>query len=286
MRIRRTPHLLARRRSLRTPVAVALAAVLTATGFGGVTARRDAGPGSEAAVPGVACPGLPRGLALIGNGRHGVWRVTRSGATAVAHVRRGVTTKAVRGRDGTIWVEARRAGRPNADWRRIVRIDPGEGRRVSETGDIQLSHVGAVGSRGRRTATTYIDRDRVGRPNEDEYGHIYVELSTGKRRSVGTAVAPETFAATAAPAVRRVGTGTLASVVALGWYVDLTEAFSYERMRGGELRGVFDPTDDAPYGQPPLFAHRSCRPGAESCRGPRVRIGLRSTTGEWGSGSS
>ena len=69
--------------------------------------------GCAAGTSAVACPGLPRGLALIGNGPHRVWRVTRAGMTSLADVGTGVViTKAVRGRDGTIWVEARHAVDP------------------------------------------------------------------------------------------------------------------------------------------------------------------------------
>jgi hypothetical protein len=159
--------------------------------------------------------------------------------------------EAVRGRDGTIWVEARRVSRPNGTWRWIVRIDPDGGRRTSETGVVRLSHVGAVGRRGRATVATYIDRDRARLP-DDTFGGVYVEFSNGGRRSVGIAGAPEYFVASAAPSVHRIAR-TFKGVVALGSYADLTEAFSYRRLRGGPARGLFDPTGEAPYNEPPLY---------------------------------
>lgn len=237
----------------KSGMAVALAAALATSAVGNATAHGDAGPSGEAAATGPSCPLLPDGLALTGNGKHGVWRVTSSRSTFLAGVRSGVITQAVRGRDGTIWVESRPAGRPNATWRRIVRIEPDGARRTSETGDVRLSHVGTVGRRGRATVATYIDRDRRG-TDPEVFGSIYVESSTGGRQSLGNAGAPEFLTATAAPALRRVGAGTFEGVVALGEFVDLTEDFSFQRLRGGAPRGLFNPTDDAPYGQPPLFS--------------------------------
>ncbi len=58
--------------------------------------------------------------------------------------------------------------------------------------------------------------------------------------------------ASAAPSVHRVA-GTFKAVVALGSYADLTEAFTYRNRRGGPARGLFDPTDEAPYNEPPLY---------------------------------
>ena len=216
MKITRAAHPPARRRSGRAPVAVAVAAALAATALGTGAAQADAGLDSAAGGAGVACPGLPRGLALIGNGPHNVLRVTRSRTASVAGVRRGVITKAVRGRDGTMWVEARPGGRPNGEWRRIVRIVPDGGRQVSETGDVELSHVGTVGDQGRATVATYIDRDRTpGVPPDDDFGGVYVEFSSGARRSLGPAGAPESSSVNAAPAVRRVGhEGSRASLYA------------------------------------------------------------------------
>ena len=251
---RSSPPLRALRRSGRAPVAVAVAAVVATLAIGSADARGAATPDGVAVATRIACPGLPRGLALTGNGPHGVWRVTSSGSTFVAGVRSGVITKAVRGRDSTIWVEARRADRPNGRWRRIVRINPDGARRNSETGDVRLSHVGTVGPLGRATVATYIDRDRRSNSDPDSFGSVYVEFSGGERRSLGNAGGPENLTVSAAPAVRRVVGGTLEGVVALGRYVDLTEDFSYQRLRGGTARGLFDPTDAAPYAEPPLFS--------------------------------
>jgi hypothetical protein len=98
---------------------------------------------------------------------------------------------------------------------------------------------------------TYIDRDRPRLP-DDTFGGVYVEFSNGGRRSVGIAGAPEYFVASAAPSVHRIA-GTFKGVVALGSYADLTEAFSYRRLRGVPARGLFDPTGEAPYNEPPLY---------------------------------
>jgi hypothetical protein len=199
---------------------------------------------------GPACPGLPRGLALTGNGPHRVFRVTRAGSRPLAGVRRGVITKAVRGRDGTIWVEARLADRPNSTWRRIVRVYADGSRRVSETGKVELSHVGTL--RGRTTVVTYIDRD--GADNSDEpYGHVYVEYSTGGRRSVTHAQEIVNVVGEAAPGVHRVGSGRLRNVVVIRRAVDAADAFTFHRLRGRVIPGFFDPNRDAPYFGPPTF---------------------------------
>jgi hypothetical protein len=187
MKISRSPHhLRPGRRRCRALVAVALAAAVSTTAVGSATALGDAQPTNQAGPLSVACPGLPRGLALTGNGPHRVWRITRSSSTSLAVVRSGVITKAVWGRDGTIWVETRRTGRPNGLWRAIRRIDGNGSRRTSETGNVRLSHVGTVGRRGGITVATYIDRDGRADP-EDGIGHVWVESSTGARRSVGWA---------------------------------------------------------------------------------------------------
>ncbi len=237
-------------RSRRAVIAVALAAAVATPAVGVASAGGDAQPASGAVSAGPACPGLPRGLALTGNGRHRVFRVTRSRSRALATVARGVVTKAVRGRDGTIWAEARDYGRPNSTFRRILRFDADGSWRVSETGDVRLSHVGTI--RGRTTLVTYIDRDGGG-PNRDSYGHVFVEHSSGARRSLMYAVGIENSSSSAAPAVHRTRSGQRRSVIVLGRFEDLAERFAFHRPNGSPVRGLFDPNRDAPYGQPPLY---------------------------------
>jgi hypothetical protein len=203
----------------------------------------------DAVSAGPACPRLPRGLALTGNGRHRVFRVTRSGSSALATVPVGVVTKAVRGRDGTVWAEARDFRRPNSTLRRILRFDPAGNRRVSESGDVRLSHVGTI--QGRRTVVTYIDRDDFD-PEQEVRGHVFVEHSSGARRSLTHASGIENSSSSAAPAVRRTRSGRRGSVIVLGRFEDLAERFAFHRPNGSTVRGLFDPNRVAPYGQPPL----------------------------------
>ncbi len=195
---------------------------------------------------GPACPGLPPDLTLTGNGRHRVFSVTRYGSTAVATVPIGVVTKAVRGRDGTIWAEARDYGRPNSTTRRIFRFDTDGNRRVSETGEVRLSHVGTV--RGGASAVTYIDRDGFD-PDQETRGNVFVEYASGARRSLTHASGIEHWVSSAAPAV---GPGGRRSVIVLGGFADLGEFFTYRRPDGTRVRRLFDPNRPAVYSQPPL----------------------------------
>jgi hypothetical protein len=238
------------RRSLHALGAVALASAVSITAVGTATAGGDGPSPDRAASRAFACPGLPAGLALAGNTPHRVVRVTRSGSRPLASVHRGIVTKAVRGRDGTIWVEARRVDRPNATWRRIVRIGAHGRRHLSETGNVALSHVGRVP--GQRTVATYIDRDGKWTPDRDTFGKVYAEFSSGARRSLSWAVGIESFVQSAAPAAHRRRSGASAGVAVLGWSVDRAERFTFHDLRGRDLRGLFDPNDDAPYELPPL----------------------------------
>jgi hypothetical protein len=244
MNLRAFPPAARRRRAL---VTAALAAAVATTAVGGAAAQDDGEP-ANAVVPGLVCSSLPRGLALIGNGPHGVWRVTRSSSTRLARIPRGVVTKAVRGRDGTMWVETRRAERPNGTWRRIVRIAADGRRQASESGDVRLSHVGTMGRPRGRTVATYIDRNP--NPPSEVFGHVYVESSSGRRRSVGEAGTVVDLVASAAPAVYRVGAGPFASVVALGKLFDGSEGFIFTTLEGRVARGLDDPSDRAPFGRP------------------------------------
>ena len=240
------------RRPRRVLVALALATAVSTSAVGKAAAGGHAQSTHGAvAARGLACHGLPRGLALTGNRPRRVFTVTRFGSKPVAIVHRGVITKAVRGRDGTVWVEARRVGRPNGEWRRIVRIDPTGSRRQSETGEVELSHVGTL--RGRTTVVTYIDRDDLIDPSAERYGHVYVEFSTGVRHSVSFAQEIVNVVRSAAPAVHRVRSGKLKRVVVLARAVDAPDDFTYHSFRGALVNGLFDPNDGAPYFGPPTF---------------------------------
>jgi hypothetical protein len=254
MTIRSTSHHRpsVRRRSGRALVAVLLATAISTPVVGTITAGGDGRSTSRAAsARRIACPGLPAGLALTGSRPHRVLRITRSGSRPLTAVSRGVVTKAVRGRDGTLWVETRLVDRPNGDWRRIMRVNPDGSRRRSETGEVELSHVGTL--RGRTTVVTYIDRDDVIDPDLERYGHVYVEFSTGARRSVTFAEEIVNVVKSAAPAVHRARSGRMKRVVVLHRVVDAPDDFTYHRLHGDAVRGLFDPNDDAPYFGPPTF---------------------------------
>ena len=274
-----------RRRSRHAIAAVALAAAVSTIAVESATANGAPEPAPQPVSRHLACSSLPRGLALTGNGPHRVWRVTRSGSEVLAGVTRGVITKAVRGRDGTIWVEARRASRPNGTWRWIVRIDPDGGRRTSETGDVRLSHVGAVGRRGRATVATYIDRDRARLP-DDEFGGVYVECSNGGRRSVGIAGAPEYFVASAAPSVHRVA-GTFRGCRCARKLSRTSPRPSPTGTDEADLTAVcsIPPTRRRTTSRR-CTSCRSCHLGASSCRGSRDPIGRKRRSSWWATGSS
>ena len=267
-------------------VAVGLAAVVAATAIGDVTASGSVARPERAATRSVACPGLPRGLALIGNGPHRVWRVTRTGMSAVAGVRRGtVIRKAVRGRDGTIWVEVGRP-RPYSLGRSIRRISPDGSRRTSQTGDVFLSHVGSVGRARRTTVATYIDVTGW-RAREDPYGGVFIESSAGNERKIANAGGDEHFVASAAPAILPTRRGRLASVVALGRVEDLnagvSEDFAFLRLRDGVARRLHDPSEDEPF-TPPQFQQPILSPGGAKLswvEGPQWIDGYRRLVGDW-----
>src|SRR5262245_58006538 len=275
----------ARRQRALVAVALVVAAVSPAA-VGSATAGAAAERSEHAVSGGVACPGLPPGLTLIGNGAHRVWSVTRTGSTFVAGIRRGHTVirQAVRGRDGTVWVEV---GAPlsSTNGRAIRRIDPDGSRRTSEVGDVNLSHVGTIGRAGRTTAATYIDLS--GWRARDPFGAVYIETSSGDERKLADAGGTDHIVGSAAPASHQSRRGPFESVVAVGRFVDLdagvSEDFAFLRMNGAAARGLHDPSEDEPFTPPsyrwPIFSPRAAR--MSWVEGPQWIDGYSRLVGAW-----
>jgi hypothetical protein len=70
-----------------------------------------------------------------------------------------MTSEVVETVDKKLWCQdaVTKPARVTPHRRRIVRIKSNGSRRESETGEVELSHVGTL--RGRTTVVTYIDRD-------------------------------------------------------------------------------------------------------------------------------
>jgi hypothetical protein len=91
------------------------------------------------------------------------------------------------------------------------------------------------------------------------------------RHSVSFAQEISNVVRSAAPAVHRVRSDKLKRVVVLARAVDAPDDFTYHNFRGGEVGGLFDPNDDAPYVGPPTFGQPILSPrGAKlsSVEGP------------------
>jgi hypothetical protein len=106
-------------------------------------------------------------------------------------------------------------------------------------GEVELSSIGSLGGRAAAVIVDHAHPEGV-----EEYGRVLVEFANGEQVDVKIAGAPEYGVVSATLGADRLVEGS---------WADLTEAFQYYGLDGEPLADWFDPTDSAPYGQPPLF---------------------------------
>ncbi len=192
---------------------------------------------STASAGALICTAVPDGATFITTGAHGA-TVDRAGSSeALSLPIASQLNKAVRGPDGTVWVEA--SGERGTE---IHRISAEGTATIIDIGDFRLQSAGWLDG---RSAAVVIDTSETRRPDEPDYtGAVLVEYSDGTSADVGAAGAPEFGVST-------VGIG--AGRIAEGAWSDLTESFAYYDATGAELTDWFDPTTNATYNGPPLF---------------------------------
>jgi peptidoglycan hydrolase-like protein with peptidoglycan-binding domain len=188
-------------------------------------------------APAPTCSAVPDGATLIAAGPNGA-SIERTGASEPLTL--PVTSaleKVVRGPDGTMWVQA--FGERGVE---IHRVAPdGTGGMLAIAPNLRL---GTAGWLDERSAVTVLDPDFI-IPNEVEmHGAVRVEYADGESRDIGPAGGPEYGVMSAS-----IGAGR----VVLGAWSDLTEAFAFYGADGTELDNWADPTDNAPYAEPPNF---------------------------------
>lgn len=197
----------------------------------------DAAPRTASPI-GTVCGAIPEGLNLIIPHTGGVVATDSSGAELLDAPIAAGPNLAVRGPDGTVWVEAMPEGRFG-----VHRIPPGGPAALVADGDVNLTGIGWLGG---RTAAAIIDSnaDRVRPDNPDSFGAVIVDFSDGESVDVKEAGGPEYGALSVS-----IGADRLAE----GAWSDLTETFSSYDFEGVSLDDWFDATESAAYNAPPLF---------------------------------
>jgi hypothetical protein len=182
------------------------------------------------------CSAVPPGTRLVVAIDRGVAVTTADGAEVLDASLPAAPAVAARGPDGTVWAEVA-TGAETAD---VYRIPPGGDATSVASGNVELSSVGWLDG---RSAAVVIDRTQRADQIED-YGAVIVDYADGRQVDVKPAGAPEYEALSVT-----VGAGRLVE----GARADLTEAFQYYGSDGTLLEDWFDPTDAAPYGEPPQY---------------------------------
>ena len=218
----------------RTPLA--LAALAGASSLVAALPPLTASASSPPA-PAAACTAVPDGATLVVGGPDGASIERAGGSEPLTLPVTSAIEKVVRGPDGTMWVQA--FGERGVE---VHRIGPdGAGGMLAIGPNLRL---GTAGWHDERSAVTVLDPDFV-IPNEVEmHGAVRVEYADGESRDIGPAGGPEYGVMSAS-----IGAGH----VVLGAWSDLTEAFVFYGADGTELENWVDPTDNAPYAEPPLF---------------------------------
>jgi hypothetical protein len=204
-------------------------AALAAIGTAGTSSTETAGPTS-------ICSAVPSGTRLVVPVDRGVAVATADGSEVLEASLPATPTVVARGPDGTVWAEVA-IGAETAD---VYRIPPGGVAVSVASGSVVLSSVGWLDG---RSAAVVIDRTRRDDEFED-YGAVIVDYADGRQVDIKPAGAPEYEARSVT-----IGDGRLVE----GARADLTEAFQYYGSDGIDLQGWFDPTDAAPYGEPPEY---------------------------------
>jgi hypothetical protein len=181
------------------------------------------------------CAAVPEGVALLvpDGAEVGVARAT--GYQPITGSLPQSPAVAARAFDGTVWVEAPLDG----GFSDVLRLAVGSAPVGSVRGEVELSSIGSLGG---RAAAVIVDHAH---PQEvEEYGRVLVEFANGEQVDVKIAGAPEYGVVSATLGAERLVEGA---------WADLTEAFQYYGLDGEPLDDWFDPTDSAPYAEPPLF---------------------------------
>jgi peptidoglycan hydrolase-like protein with peptidoglycan-binding domain len=188
------------------------------------------------AEPAPICTAVPPGATLVVPVERGVALTTADGSEVLDVALPATPAVAARGPDGTVWAEVP-TGVETAE---VYRVAPGREATLAASGVVGLSSVGWLDG---RSAAVVIDRTRRADQIE-EYGAVIVDYADGRRVEVKPAGGPEYEAVSVT-----VGAGRLVE----GARVDLTEAFQYYGSDGTPHEDWFDPTDAAPYAEPPLY---------------------------------
>jgi Putative peptidoglycan binding domain len=133
---------------------------------------------------GAVCSAVPEGLNLVIPHMGGVVAATSTGAELIDAPIAAGPTIAVRGPDGTVWVEATPDGRFG-----VSRIPPGATASLVVEGDVSLTGVGWLGG---RSAAAVIDSNGEALPDDpDGFGAVLVDASDGQQADLGPAGAWE-----------------------------------------------------------------------------------------------
>lgn len=232
------------------PVAIGTAITALTAAFAGSAAA--AAPPTTTTPTGTICPTVPDGAALVVTDASGV-AIERAGGTERLSLPTfaAAPTRAVRGPDGTVWVQV-----PSAQTETVTttiaqdagdgvpmdvfRVNSGASEAVSvAAGGVTLMSAGWLDG---RTAATIVDF--VGaRDDEETYGSVLVDFADGEQRDVGPAGGIEY-------GVNSVTIG--AGRIVEGAFADLSEAFSSSDPAGTRLEDWASPITSEEYNQPPL----------------------------------
>ena len=195
-----------------------------------------AAPTTTPSTPGPPpCSAVPEGLALLVPREGGLATVTSTGFDPVVVLLTSAPVKGLRGSDGTLWVELLLGDDPTE----IHRQAPGGSPALSAAGEVLLTSVGSIDG---SVAAAIVDTTPGGDP--EVYGSVLVEHADGTQVDVKEAAAIE----------YGVGSVTLGAGRLLeGATADQTEIFIAYGTDGVELADWYDPTDTAPYAEPPHY---------------------------------
>jgi hypothetical protein len=191
---------------------------------------------TETAESAAICSAVAPGTRLVVPVDGGVAVTTADGAEVLDVSLPTTPTVAARGPDGTVWAEVA-TGAESAD---VYRIPPRGDAASVASGDVELLSAGWLDG---QSAAVVIDRAQRADQIEDS-GAVIVDYADGRQVDIKPSGAPDYEALSVT-----VGGGRLVE----GARADLTEAFQYYGSDGSPLEDWFDPTDAAPYGEPPQY---------------------------------
>lgn len=268
------------------PIGSAVAALAAALAGGGVAATAP----SSAPAAGAICSAVPDGAALVVADSSGVAIERTAGSERLSlPAFAAPPTLAVRGPDGTVWVEtpsvatetvegptSEPAGdRPPAD---VFRAAPGSSEAVeAATGEVMLMSAGWLDGRTAATIVDFSDDRDTG--NEETFGAKLIDFADGEQREVGPAGGIEYGVNSLT-----IGAGRIVE----GAYADLTEAFGTSDPEGTRYEDWPSPISSDQYNRPPLYQWpvASIAPGATTptwswVEGPDWDLETEQRTGGW-----